>query len=131
MFVQRTALWIRARSIRSKYNMHLLQSSKLHVVVRSNPYSGITFLSNIRLNSHFIVRTLIFLWSVTSWTEHNCVTILRIILRAEFQSIYKNATIRTASGWSYIHFFEQSPNIPVALTDIYVNVTVNVTDFDI
>ena len=48
--------------VRRAYNMHLLQSSnELHAVVRSNPYSGITFLSNIRLNLRFIVRTLIFL----------------------------------------------------------------------
>lgn len=88
---------------RSAYNMHLLRpSNELRPVVRSNSYSRVTFLSNIRLNSlTFYCPSLDFpvTESATPPTGHNRHRFSRrMILRAEFQGIYKNAATGAASA---------------------------------
>lgn len=91
---------------RSADNMHLLRpSNELRAVVRSNSYSGVTFLSNIRLNSLTFYRPSLDFRPRPNRRPHEpditvTVSATVTISRVEFQGIYKNAATRRASARS-------------------------------
>lgn len=106
-------------SVRSAYNMHLLRQMSYVQPFALSLHSGVTFLSNIRLNSLTFYRPSLDFPAAepaTSWIGHNRHRFRDVRFRGPNS---KKFTKTRQHALNLNSLFEQSLNIPS--TDIYIN----------